>query len=372
MEKIETLLQRYHLEISSEMKRIVTHVCANQENSVQSTIKKFYGQMSYHLGWMDHNFTPHQSNPGKLLRPALLLLAYEVSGAWGIQEDGSRHLRRALPAAAAIELAHNFTLLHDDIEDNDSERRHRLTVWKLWGVPQAINTGDGMFALARLALWETLNVQVEAEIMIQLGTLFDRTLLHLTEGQHLDISFEEWRQISLSQYIEMIGRKTATLMSCATEMGARLGTRNTTSIELLRLFGWHLGLAFQIRDDMLGIWATQAELGKVQAGDIYRRKKSLPIIHAFAHATGEAAYLLQSIYRQETPLTPGQVAQVLSILEQIDARSYCQQLLVSHCDQAHAALNGLPSRADTLEHRAHRELSSLIDFLGAVPLKRSG
>ncbi len=141
---IQSALLRHQAEIQATLRRVVTQV-----SSSDTYLSPFYGQMQYHMGWVDADFSPTTSNPGKLLRPTLLLLAYEAAGAWGLATDtadNADYLRRALPAAAAIELIHNFTLIHDDIEDMDVERHHRPTLWKLWGIPQAINTGDGMLA----------------------------------------------------------------------------------------------------------------------------------------------------------------------------------------------------------------------------------
>jgi len=292
-------------------------------------LKTYYGQMQYHLGWVDASLQPTRSNPGKLLRPVLLLLAYEAVGAWGLVNEKSAdttYLQRALPAAVAVELTHNFTLIHDDIEDGDTERRHRPTLWTVWNTAQAINTGDGMFALARLALWDALEHGVDSTLAARLAMLLDRTILVLAEGQYLDISSEDRQTIPVAMYVDMIERKTAALMSCATEMGARLGTTNTETINCLRSFGKAIGIAFQIRDDLLGIWATREELGKTEAGDIYRCKKSLPILHALEHATPRDRNRLQEIYQQKK-LSPEDVEEVLNIFQHTQTRDYCRTFL---------------------------------------------
>ena len=183
---IQSTLTRHQAAINEALHSAIAKVAANPE---AIDLQPFYGQIQYHLGWVDNEFTPITNNPGKLLRPTLLLLAYEAAGAWGLATANTDYLRRALPAAAAIELTHNFTLIHDDIEDGDSERRHRSTLWKLWGIPQAINTGDGLFALARLTLWDVLDVGVAGNIAARLGAVLDRACLVLSEGQYLDISF---------------------------------------------------------------------------------------------------------------------------------------------------------------------------------------
>ncbi len=326
----------------------------------------FYGQMQYHLGWLDKHFAPIRSNPGKLMRPTLLLLAYEVAGAWEqtpSNGNDTHYLARALPAAAAVELTHNFTLIHDDIEDHDTERRHRSTLWSVWGIPQAINTGDGMFALSRLTLWGVLEAGVEGAIAARLGATLDRACLILAEGQHLDMSFEQQQSIAVSAYVDMISRKTAALMSCATEMGAMLGTRERVTIERLRSFGWAIGIAFQVRDDILGVWASTAELGKTPAGDIYRRKKSLPILHALEHALPNDQHCLSLLYQQEAPLTAKQVEEILAIFERTQTRTYCREFLARECANARAALAAVPQGANAIAARALADMETLVDFV---------
>ena len=227
---IQVTLMRHQTEIQQALHKSVKKVADKAIASGTTDLQSYYGQIQYHIGWVDANFTPTTNNPGKLLRPTLLLLAYEVAGAWGLDTSDSAYLHRALPAAAAIELTHNFTLIHDDIEDGDIERRHRPTLWKLWGIPQAINTGDGLFALARLALWEVVDEGVEGPIAARLGAALDQACIVLSEGQYLDMSFEGWQAISVAKYVDMIIRKTGALMGCAAEMGALLGTRDKETI----------------------------------------------------------------------------------------------------------------------------------------------
>ena len=322
----------------------------------------FYGQMQYHLGWVDSNFVPVSNNPGKLMRPMLLLLAYEAAGAWGLSAN-STYLRRALPATASIELTHNFSLIHDDIVDGDIERRHRPTLWTLWGDSQGINTGDGMFALARLALWDVLQEGVEGEIAARLGAVLDRACLTIAEGQYLDLSFEQREDISVAMYLDMISRKTAALMSAAAEMGGMLGTRERATIASLRSFGFEIGIAFQVRDDVLGIWASTAELGKTPAGDIYRRKKSLPALHAMEHASAEDQQTLHRFYAQETPLSTEQVEVVLAIFARTNTRDYCLAYLSQQCNRARQALNDVPRLADATALRALEDMETLVHFI---------
>ncbi len=360
---IQPTLLRHQTTINEALHQAVYTAINTAIASGAPDLASYYGQLQYHLGWVDAHLTPTISNPGKLLRPTLLLLAYEAAGAAGLDTSSTSYLRRALPAAVAVELTHNFTLIHDDIEDGDAERRHRSTLWKLWGIPQAINTGDGLFALARLTLWGILNEGVEGLTAARLGAILDRACLVLAEGQYLDISFEQSLHISVASYVDMIRRKTAALMSCAAEMGALLGTSDPQTIERLRNFGEAIGIAFQVRDDLLGIWASTTELGKTPVGDVYRRKKSLPILHALEHTDPDDQHVLRHIYQQETPVTSEQVAQVLAIFERTETQAYCRTFLAEQCRLAYSALASVPRLFNPVSTRALHDMHTLVHFV---------
>jgi len=367
---IQSTLQRYQPEILASLQNTIKRALLSSAIHEESNLAPFYGQMQYHLGWVDTNFSPVSSNPGKQLRPILLLLAFEASAEHNHdaepEQHDSSHLRRALPAAASIELTHNFTLIHDDIEDGDNERRHRLTLWNVWGIPQAINTGDGMFALARYALWDVVDEGVDPAIAVQLGAALDKACLVLSEGQYLDISFENRDDISVAMYVDMIGRKTATLMGCAAEMGAILGTREAETIFRCRSFGFSIGIAFQVRDDLLGVWASTEELGKTPAGDIYRRKKSLPVLHALESAGESDQQFLRQVYSQKTPITSTQVEEVLAIFERTHTKEYCCSFLIEQCRKADEALANVPRNSNAIAHRAIIDMETLIRFVEAT------
>jgi geranylgeranyl diphosphate synthase, type I len=366
---IQLTLLRYQREIQEALQQAVSNVKNMAIRSGATELQAFYGQIQYHMGWVDEGFTPVESNPGKLLRPTLLLLAYEAAGAWGMTDATSEYLRRALPAAAAVELTHNFTLIHDDIEDGDTERRHRATLWKLWGIPQAINTGDGLFALARLTLWGVLNEGVEGGVAAHLGAVLDKACLILSEGQYLDINFEGRQDISVAAYVDMISRKTAALMACAAEMGAMLGTQDQVTIERLHSFGHAMGVAFQVRDDLLGVWATTAELGKTPAGDVYRRKKSLPFLHALEHTEANDQRYLREVYQQTPPITSEQVEQVLAIFARSQTREYCCAYLAEQCRLATEALESVPRMGNAMALRAIGDMQTLVHFVAATSKK---
>lgn len=363
---IQTTLSRHQTEIQSELQQVIRRASELTNPSEDNPLNGYYGQMQYHLGWVNAQLVATPNNPGKLLRPTLLLLAYEAAGAAGLAnelEPDPDYLNRALPAAAAIEIIHNFTLVHDDIEDGDAERRHRPTLWNVWGIPQAINTGDGMFALGRMTLWRVLDAGVESSVAARLGAALDLACLVLSEGQYLDISFENQLEISTSMYVDMINRKTAALMACAAEMGARLGTEDAETIKRLRAFGEAMGIAFQVRDDLLGVWASTAELGKTPAGDVYRRKKSLPILHALEHANADDQTHLRSLYQQTSDVTPEQVKAVLAIFERTGTQEYCRRFLAQHCQLAHEALANVPATKNATASRAMNDLATMLAFV---------
>lgn len=226
--------------------------------------------VAYHLGWADD-----EEISGKRIRPLLTLLCCQASGGeW----------RTALPAAGAIEWIHNFSLIHDDIQDHSEIRRGRPTVWKIWGSPQAINTGDAIFALSR---WSTQRLKgaVPAELILEIHRLLDETSLALTRGQHLDIHFETTDEVTTEAYLNMIHAKTAALLGTACQLGALLSPAPADQIEAYRGFGQNLGLAFQVIDDLLGIWGSTEQTGKSSADDLQTRKKTLPIIHGLEHSS---------------------------------------------------------------------------------------
>jgi geranylgeranyl diphosphate synthase type I len=369
---IQSTLQRHQSTIDNALRTTLQKLIETTAASSSHTLlQHYYAQMQYHLGWVDADFQPTQANPGKLLRPTLLLLAYEMTGAWGLTDtlsspSDTSYLQRALPAAVSVELTHNFTLIHDDIEDHDTERRHRSTLWHIWGIPQAINTGDGMFALARLVLWDLLDQGVDGTLAAYLAAVLDRHIAAIAEGQYLDMSFETLSDVTVALYIDMISRKTAALMACSAQMGAMLGTTDQETIARLHTFGNAIGIAFQVRDDILGVWASTEKLGKTSAGDIYRRKKSLPILHAIEHASQHDAHTLRYIYQQDDELSSAQVETVMDIMERTNTRAYCHSFLLEQCRSARDALANVPVGHNERATRARSDIETMIEFVSTL------
>jgi geranylgeranyl diphosphate synthase type I len=288
-----------------------------------------YGMMRYHLGWATAAFAPERANGGKRLRPLVCLLCCAAAGG-----DPAR----AIPAAAAIELVHNFTLVHDDIQDNSASRRHRPTVWSIWGAAQGINVGDGMHAIAHQALLGLRDRGVVAETVLDLMAGFDATVLHICEGQFLDIGFESRWDITADDYLDMIGGKTAAIFAYAARAGALLAGADEARVVAFERFGTAIGLGFQVRDDLLGIWGDPAVTGKDAADDIRRRKKSLPIIMLHEHASETDRRYLEFLYAS-AEVAPGEVATVIAMLNAAGVHDACQEHVERYHMRAAALLN---------------------------------
>jgi geranylgeranyl diphosphate synthase type I len=368
IDAIAEALDRYRerlnaaLEASIQAARGVTP----QTPVVAPLLDAFYGQVEYHFGWRDAELRPTRSQPGKLLRPALLLAACELAAAHAGagQDESNQAVLRAIPAAIAVELLHNFSLIHDDIEDGDEARHHRATLWKVWGEAHAINTGDGVFAMARLELLRMIERGVAPALVVELAELLDRTCLALCEGQYLDMAFERSQEITAEMYLAMIGRKTAALMACAAQMGGRLGAPDDPTLaERLREFGDALGMAFQVRDDLLGIWEA-ADLGKSAVGDVRRKKMTLPVLLALDSATSADREMLLHIYTSAGQASEQEIEAVLAIFESVSAREHARAILRNHCDMARQALESVATKSLSA-HGAHQALASLVNFVAA-------
>jgi geranylgeranyl diphosphate synthase type I len=300
-----------------------------------------YEMVRYHLALDGKN-----TNGGKRVRPLLGLLAYA-----SIAGDH----QRALPGAAAVELGHNFSLVHDDIEDGDTERRHRPTLWTVHGVPQAINAGDTLFSLSRIALHRLTELGFSDAKVLRLMRLFDETCLALCEGQYIDIATSESNEVmSIDAYFDMIGRKTAALIAASIEAGALLATDDEAVISRYRAFGWALGIAFQVNDDLLGIWGAEQATGK-EPSDIARHKKTLPVIYAFEHAGPEDRERLARLYRNGDVSTDD-VEEVVGILERTGARDFTRDQARRYRDEALAELDA----AGVIDGQARERLEGII------------
>lgn len=310
----------------------------------------------FHLGWIESTGEPtaddvRQSVQGKRIRPQLAFLCCAAVG-------GDPEL--AAPLAAAIELLHNFTLIHDDIQDRSPNRRHRATVWRIWGDAQAINAGDALFAVAQRALLRMDTAHVPPETLIRLLDEFNRMTIEVVRGQVLDLEFEGSTTVTPADYLAMIGGKTAAIVRYAAWSGAIVGGASESTAHQLGEFGKALGIGFQLRDDVLGIWGSRGETGKDQADDIRRRKKSLPILMLFDRVENEDAERLEELYRADEIDELG-VADILRLLERhgVEASATNQ---VSHYHQAAtASLEGLSREFPDTSAQALGQLVARLD-----------
>ena len=296
-----------------------------------------YAILRYHVGLEDGQGVAG-NHMGKFLRPSLVLSTAEELGG---------KLDQALPAALALELIHDFSLIHDDVQDGDRTRRGRPSVWSRYGVDQAINAGDLMQALAVSQALRTSRKVTQA--------LLEATV-EMIEGQGLDLDGEH-EPVAVPQYLKMIDKKTGALIRCAFRLGAMVAGAPTEIEEALVEMGTQLGRAFQIRDDLLAVWGDKKATGKPQGSDIRRRKKSLPAAIALSRAVGVEQGLLRELYDKQT-LTDEDVKTVVGVMEQVGAHQAGQQMVIDYLSQAQVWLAKVP-----FSESGKKEMEELIDYL---------
>ncbi len=299
--------------IEAELQRQVSRL--DQDGS-----QPFHEMLTYHMGWTaDAN---GKGGSGKRIRPLLTLL---VVGACGEQ------WLRAISAAAAIELIHNFSLIHDDIEDNSPTRRGRMTAWKKYGIPMVVNIGDALFSVSNLAVLDTA-AHYPPEQALRAAQVLHAACLSLTRGQYLDMSYERRSDITVADYWPMVNGKTAALLSACAEIGAVLGGAAPDTTRNYASFGRDLGLAFQVQDDILGIWGDEQATGKSAASDLVEGKNSLPILYGIGRDGAFARRWASG------PVTLAETAGVAQVLKEEGAYEYCVQQAESLTAQAMAYL----------------------------------
>jgi geranylgeranyl diphosphate synthase type I len=304
---------------------------------------------AYHLGWQDAEGRPANSPAGKGIRPALALL-----GAQAVWADPAV----AVPGAVAVELVHNFSLIHDDIIDADTERHHRPTVWSVYGVGQAIVAGDALCVLAHQLLLEASPAGAAASQCLAEATA------KMISGQADDIAFERRRDVTLEQCSAMSAAKTGALLGAAACIGAVLAEATDAAIGALKDYGQHLGLAFQAIDDLLGIWGDPSRTGKPAGSDLRQRKKSLPVVAALAAGGPEAEELRALILGEPDdplplpPLEPEQVERARELVEACGGRQWATVRAKSNLDAALGALERV-----RLSAIAHRDLADLAVYV---------
>jgi len=294
--------------------------------------------MAYHLGWEGEN--AGEKAQGKRIRPLLVLLGTKAAG---------KDWKDALPAAAAVELIHNFSLIHDDIEDRSEFRHGRKTVWAIHGEAQAINTGDCMFSLAFSALCRSTGPATD---VLRALDLLQSTCVRLTKGQYLDMAFEAAESIPVDAYWPMVGGKTASLLSCSAAIGATITGADQQIVKALEDFGWNLGLAFQAQDDWLGIWGDSTLTGKSAESDLVTGKKSLPILYGLNQS---------SEFRRrwnKRPFSNEDITELASILSHDGVKDWVEHETARLTNMAKESLELLPEK-----NEGYSALLSLADLL---------
>jgi geranylgeranyl diphosphate synthase type I len=304
------------------------------------------GMLEYHLGWRDEHLEllPVPAPAGKKLRPALTLLVCEgVSG----------RVEPARAAAVAIELVHNFSLVHDDIQDRSALRRHRPAVWARWGLEQGINIGDALFALAQLALLRQ-PADVAARMLVELNA----TCVRLVEGQFLDIELQRGTIEATPQtYRAMVARKTGALFASACRLGAIAGEAPPEVTDAYGDFGLELGFAFQEQDDLLGVWGHTEKTGKPRAADVVERKRGLPAMVALSRA--DAPGWLRDAYASTNGSMPRKlVERVIAHFDGLNLRAELTGQVEQHARRALAALEAAAPHEPARSYLA--ELTSLV------------
>ena len=307
-----------------------------------------YTLLRYYMGWVDTEGNPTAGTEGKFLRPTLCLFSCEAIG-------GGRE--QAIPAAAALELIHNFSLIHDDIQDGDETRHHRKTLWAIWGIPKALVAGNVLRIMADSTLDDLHSKGVPPARAIAVVNQLTQAYLEMIEGQYLDISFEGQNEIGLQQYLDMIARKTGALIRCSFTMGAQIGSPDAKVADSFRESGRALGFIFQVRDDILGIWGDEESTGKPVGADIRRKKNSFPTVYAMSQAKGADKRHLLSIYGKDE-LSDADVDDVLHIMDGLSVREHAHALAVEEGEIAVSALAAIE-----IDERSRRDYEGLVEFL---------
>ncbi len=277
-------------------------------------LPEFTHMITYHLG-LDRD----RQTRGKRIRPLLALLSCEgAGGRW----------KEALPFACAIELIHNFSLVHDDIEDRSEFRHGRPTIWHRWGDAQAINIGDAIYTLAHIATYRSLDSNLNPIVILRIRKILDLACLKLTQGQFLDLEFETQQTVSEDAYFKMIEGKTSALFSSAPWIGAVIAQSPEEKTNAYRRYGYHLGIAFQILDDILGVWGDPNLTGKPAGDDLRNQKKSLPILFGLENSQTFSQQWRKGEKDQST------VAAMIAALDNANAGNYTHDLAKKHTQLA--------------------------------------
>ena len=311
-----------------------------------------YNLLRYHLGWVDREGQPEPETPRQSFHSLLALAAGEaVSGDYA----------PALPAAAAVELVYNFVLVHNEVQAGRVNPGDRPSLWWVWGPAQAINAGDGLHAMGRAAMLRLSDQGLAAERVLDAIALLDEACLTLCEGQYMDLQFQERLLVTIPEYRDMIGRKTGALTGCAAATGALSAAAAPALVDQFREWGRNLGMAWQITRDIADFWGEQGD--GMTASNALNKKKSLPLLYTLEKGSTAAKRELGSIYTKRVLESPD-IARVVAIMEEVDARSYAETAARELAAQGWAELDadgaGIPAgRQEGLKLLARRALTIL-------------
>jgi len=316
--------------------------------SVPNCGNSVYKLLEYAMGWIDEDGRPVSKSKGKALRPTLCLLSSVASGGT---------IQSALPAAVALELIHNFSLIHDDIQDKDKIRHHRRTVWAVWGNSKALVAGDVLKIIADRSLTDVKDKGLNSIISNRINGLLTEAYLEMIEGQYLDLDYERRTDVGISNYLDMVSRKTGALIRSSMNIGALLGSEDDSVADTFRKCGSAVGYLFQVRDDILGIWGQETLTGKPVGSDIRRRKNTFPVVYTISKIGGSDKRELLHIYQKDN-IDDNDVQSVLEIMDKVDTRSYAQDFAQSCRDDAVKLLSSV-----NLVTKPHKDLVDIFNFL---------
>ncbi|MFC9673975.1 MULTISPECIES: family 2 encapsulin nanocompartment cargo protein polyprenyl transferase [unclassified Streptomyces] len=342
-QEAEVILAQARAQVDPELRRAV--------ESLPTSLRRI---ARYHFGWEQADGTAAAGHAGKAIRPALVLAAVRALG-------GAPEL--AVRAAAAVELVHNFTLLHDDVMDRDTTRRHRPTAWAVFGEAGAILAGDALQALAQRLLAEDPHPAARPA-----AARIAACVMELCEGQVADVALEtrEPERVTLDECLVVAEAKTGALLGCACAVGGLYAGAGVEEVAALDGFGRQAGLAFQLIDDVIGIWGDPARTGKAAGADLAVRKKSLPVVAALASGTpeaGELAALYGVLGPEDGPPGEGELEAMALVVERAGGRDWAQLHAadrmsravhqLSRAVPAPEAADGLLSLAEFVTRRSH-------------------
>ena len=318
--------------------RLASKVESGVRGIIESRRMPLYGMMSYHMGWTDQSGSPASSMPQARKHGVVCLAACRACGG---------DLEKAVPAAAAVELVENFSQIHDDVQGGRPQRDGRDAVWWVWGPAQAINAGDGMHALARLAMFQLRSVDTPAETTYRAVRLLDEASLEVCEGRFEDLEAQERIDLSVEAYLKTASKKTGALYECAMKLGALLASAGEQTVEAMGNCGRNVGIALQIRRDMLELWPLSAsDLGP--STSVLNKTKLLPVVYAVQEANINDKRRLGDVYFKRV-LGAEDVEVVRQTVERLGGRQFCEDQVEEYTAKAEGAVAGAGLSDDGME-----------------------